>query len=492
MKGKLARATANLSESLPLVVDLDGTLCNSDTLVEAVFNIIRRKFFLVPLLPFWLLLGKVRFKRHVFLNGSPDPALLPFNEDFLMWIKAEKARGRQLTLATASPDFFARKVGDYLGIFSEVKGSDHNTNLRGNKKAAWCMERFGKGGFVYAANALSDTSVWRVAGQGVIVRPSGSLLMLGSKMKNLCPVVKVFPSGPSFLSSLMKEMRVYQWAKNLLIFSPLLLSSKADSPLLALLTLIAFLSFSMVSSSVYLLNDIMDLDADRQHPKNKKRPFASGNLSLIWGVVLIPFLLVAGLATAHALSSNFFLVVFSYYCLTTAYSLVLKKLVLADVITLACLYTSRIFAGGVVIGIGPSAWLLTFSGFVFLSLALLKRCSEIRLMESYHKKIMRRGYRIDDLGQISQLGTASGYLSVLVFALYLNSQQVTRLYYSPGFLWLICPLLLYWISRMWLKSHRGEMHSDPLVFTLKDKGSYVVVLLMLVIWIVARTFTIPF
>ena len=279
---------------------------------------------------------------------------------------------------------------------------------------------------------------------------------------------------------------MHQWSKNLLIFVPVALGGKITDVALLAKAGVAFAAFSLVASSVYLLNDMLDLESDRCHPDNRRRPFAAGDLSLLWGMAMAPVLLVTGFLMAWLLAPKFLMVLAGYYVLTFAYSFYLKRLVLADIVVLAGLYTFRIFAGGVATSTVLTYWLLTFSGFLFLSLALVKRTSELLMAKEQGTEVnSRRGYQIGDISQLSSFGSAAGYLSILVFALYLRSPQVSFIYPRPDLLWFVCPFLLYWISRMWLKTHRGEMHSDPLVYAMKDRGSYVIIGVMALIWAVA-------
>lgn len=284
---------------------------------------------------------------------------------------------------------------------------------------------------------------------------------------------------------LLKAMRVHQWVKNILIFVPLLMAYQVNDPVLVARAVGAFLAFSLMASGTYLFNDLMDLEADRQHPTKRNRPFASGALSVKVGYVLTPVLVLSGLALGWLISPAFLLVLLGYTVITLTYSLRLKKMVLVDVLLLAGLYTWRIFAGGIATGVPLSAWLLAFSTFMFFSLALLKRTSELLEMRAIGElKASGRGYHVDDLSQLMIFGSTSGYISVLVLALYINSESVRALYQRPETLWLICPLILFWVSRVWLIGHRGQMHSDPIVFALKDRSSYAVGAIVLsLLWI---------
>lgn len=283
-----------------------------------------------------------------------------------------------------------------------------------------------------------------------------------------------------------KAIRVHQWVKNLLLFVPLVMAHEQGNVQLLLKTSIAFFSFCLCASSVYLLNDILDLEADRQHAKKRFRPLASGQMAITTAMTLIPlFLVLSGIITLW-LPTDFLYVLALYFVITLAYSFLLKQLVLVDIITLAMLYTIRILAGGHAAGVVVSQWLLTFSMFFFVSLACVKRFAELwALRKDNRESAAGRGYGVRDLEQVAQLGSACGSISVLVMALYISGKDVSKLYSSPDRLWLICPLLLYWISRVWLLAYRGELDEDPIVFALSDRTSYVVGLLAALIMFAA-------
>lgn len=468
---------------LPLFVDLDGTLIKSDALIESVFQLLRDNVFLAILFPFWLLRGKVHFKYQIFSRTKLDASSLPYNEEFLDFLREQKKMGRHLYLVTASHHEMAVDVAEYLGIFDDVMGS-RTTNLRGAAKAQAIREFLGHDDYVYAGNAPVDLQVWREAKGAIVVNAPR---WLTSRVESRFQVERVFSPERNRALLTLKAVRVHQWSKNVLILSPLALSHNLTKLPLILAALQGFIAFSLVSSSVYLVNDLLDLESDRVHPDNKKRPFASGDLPLWYGFFLMPICFGLGFAAAWWISPEFFWVLVQYFVITTVYSFHLKRIVIADILILATLYTWRIYAGSVATGIRISDWLLTFSVFFFLSLAMVKRCSELILMESHNRGAnKRRGYRLDDLPQLASLGTAAGYISVLVFALYISSEQASNSHYrNPKILWLVCPFLLYWISRMWLKSHRGEMHTDPLVFALKDRVSYIMIGIGGLIWMIA-------
>jgi 4-hydroxybenzoate polyprenyltransferase len=280
-------------------------------------------------------------------------------------------------------------------------------------------------------------------------------------------------------------LRIHQWAKNGLIFVPLAASHRLQEAHVLGDGILAFLAFSLCASSVYLLNDMLDLAADREHHSKCNRPFASGQLSLLFGLIAAPLLIVAALLICTLLPAKFLAVLAAYYVATLAYSFGLKRVVMIDVLALAGLYTVRIVAGAAATDIPLSFWLLMFAIFIFLSLAIVKRYAELYVMRQQGKlKAKGRGYQVEDIALLQSLGTASGYLSILVLALYVNSPDISHLYHYPKLVWALVPVMLYWISRIWMQTHRGQMHDDPLVYALKDKVSLLTgVVAALVLWL---------
>lgn len=468
-------AEARGSSALPLCVDLDGTLVRSDVLVESLLLLIKHNPLTVLLLPWWLLRGRAYVKQQIARRVRLNVASLPYQTDLLQFLTEQYQTGRRLVLATAADIKIAREVAGYLGIFSDVVASDGIRNLSGARKLDALRARFGEG-FDYAGNAPVDLPIWREARGAIAVNCGETLLR---KARRDCRVREVFGrrSPATSLRAMVKAMRMHQWVKNLLIFVPLLMAHDLSLGLW-LNAAVAFVAFSLCSSSVYLLNDLLDLEADRLHPKKRSRPFAAGELPLATGLIGAPLLLAGALALALLLPPAFMLALTGYFALTLAYSFYLKQVVLLDALVLALLYTSRIFAGTYAIDVPLSHWLLGFSMFLFLSLALVKRYSELHLLRQQNREAAKgRGYFAGDLEQLANLGAAAGYISVLVLALYISSAEVTIHYSRPGLLWLVCPPLLYWVSRVWLIAHRGQMHHDPIVFAIKDRASYVVGLL---------------
>ncbi len=459
----------NNKNRLPIVVDLDGTLLLSDILVESFLILIKQNPIYIILAFIWLFKGgKAQLKWEIARRVDIDVSTLPYNLALIDYLKTKKAEGHVIALATASNIAYANDVAQHLGLFDEVFASDQHTNLSGSKKREALNQAFGKNQYLYAGNAPIDLKVWSDAAGGIVV---GSLA-LAERARSVTAIETVIEGNQNSPKHWLKALRVHQWVKNGLVFIPLFSSHQLSNVGAVFDSVVAFVAFSLCASSVYLLNDLLDLKDDRQHATKCKRPFAAGTLNLVHGLVAAPVLLLAAFILALLLPWQFFAVLLGYYTLTFAYSFYLKRIVLVDVITLASLYTVRIIAGTAAIGVALSFWLLAFSIFVFLSLAIVKRYTELLgLKKKSAQKTLGRGYQVDDIELLSSLGGASGYISVLVLALYINSAEVKVLYSEPAMMWPICLVMLYWISRVWIIAHRGEMNDDPIVFALKDKVS---------------------
>jgi len=463
----------------PLAVDLDGTLIRTDMMWESLARLLHERPLTALAVPFWLLRGRAYLKQQLAARVRVDPTSLPYHEEFLAWLQVQKQSGRTLVLATASDIEMAKPIAQYIGLFDEVMASDGQINLRDQAKLDALTKKFGPRGFDYAGNSPVDLDVWKGSRQAVVVNAGENLARQAAALTQLGPK---FLAGGNVLISLLRCLRPHQWIKNLIILVPLLTAHQlADHESLTSAGL-AVIAFCLCASSVYLFNDLLDLEADRHHATKRKRPFASGQLPLQVGLFGAPVLLVAGLGVAFSLNSVFAGVAVLYVALSTVYSWRIKQVALLDVFCLAGLYTLRLVAGHVATHIAWSAWLLVFSMFIFLSLALMKRFQELQsLRQQNGNAIKGRGYTAGDLELVTTLGLVSGFIAVLVLALYVNSEQVVKLYAYPTLLLLVCPLLLYWISRVWFLTHRGQMHDDPTAFAFKDWVSYLIGALTLVI-----------
>ena len=468
----------NAADEFPLVVDLDGTLIKSDLLVESFFALLSAQPLAALRAMACLFQGKAAFKARLAAETSLDFHSLPMNGELLELLHAEKARGRRIYLATASDVRFAEALAASLGLFDGVFASDGKTNLKGSVKAEALSAAFGEKGFDYAGNAPEDMKVWARA---------RAVLVVGASPSFARDVTSRFPEARSLdpkaprLKDYLRALRLHQWLKNLLIFVPVLAAHRTGAGDLLLLG-VAFLSFSLCASSAYVANDLCDLGNDRVHSTKRNRPLASGRIPLLHGILLVPALLAVAAALAWPLPRDFLALLAGYYALTMAYSTVFKRKATIDVLILACLYGVRLVAGSFAAGVPLSPWLAAFSIFLFLSLALIKRCTEVidRLAKGTGDPA-GRGYLLRDLPMLEAMAASSAYVAVMVFALYINSPAVAELYRNPTYLWAICLVLFYWISRVLLMTHRGEMHDDPVVFAATDPKSWVCGALVLTI-----------
>ena len=473
-------------EHIPLAVDLDGTLVFTDLLHESLVRLVRNEPFCAWQGIAWLLRGKACLKERLADASEFDPSLLPYNAEFVSFLRAEKAQGRELLLCTGAHEQLAEAVADYLGIFSGVIATRSDRNLTGQAKAEALIAAYGEGGFDYAGNAAIDLAVWRHARRAIVVNAAPPLR---KKVAALTVVERVFPSPHRFWTACLKVMRPYQWLKNLLLFAPCIAAHKLDDPHVLPLLAAAFVAFGLCAAAVYTLNDILDAVNDRRHPRKRFRPLAQGSLTVTMGLLLSGIFLTASLLLGVALSGTFAGVLCLYFTTSLAYSVYIKRLILLDCIILTLLYALRIIAGAVIIDVPLSFWMLTFSIFVFLSLAFVKRYAELRFFTSktaaHHSG---RAYRPEDSQIIAIFGIASAYTSVLVLALYLNSSAVCMLYTHPTILWLALPVMTFWLSWVWLCASRGTLSDDPLLFALTDRVSQLSFLAFAATLIAASTF----
>lgn len=468
-------------DSRALCVDLDGTLLRSDILYESLLALLARNPLYLFLIPFWLLGGKAAVKRQLASRVTLPAETLPYDERVLEILRTTTQRPR--VLCTASDQLLVQPIADHLGLFEEVIASDGRTNLSGRNKGQALVQRFGERCFDYMGNGRVDLQVWAHAGGAIVVNNGEQLARDAARQTE---VLAHLPAQNGGLMTWIKALRIYQWLKNLLVLVPLLTAHRFLDPASLVDAGIAFLAFGLCASGVYLLNDLLDLTPDRMHPRKRKRPFAAGTLPLLHGLLVAPLITLAGFALALFCSVEFAVVLLCYYVMTLSYSLQLKRIVMIDVVLLAALYTVRIIGGTVAIGSELSFWLLAFSMFVFHSLAMLKRYTELASALANGKELaLGRGYSVADLPLVQALGAAAGYIGVLVFALYINSPESLELYRHPKVLWLLCPMFLYWISRMWIVAHRGNMHDDPIVFAATDRSSQVIIALCVLIVLAA-------
>lgn len=468
---KEGSATADTSRSgVPLCVDLDGTLIRSDLLFEGLAGLAKAGFGPLFQASLWISKGKAGFKRELANSVAFEPSTLPYELRLLEFLRREKGQGRRLVLVTASDRIWAEKVAEHLAIFDEVMGSDGTTNLGGEAKARALVERFGERGFDYAGNGPADRPVWKMARRAIAVNAPAAV---ESGLRRDGNLADLFPRPSLKLKTIVAAVRARQWIKNLLVFIPIVTAHKLQDAGILAAGALAFAAISLCASSIYLLNDLLDLDSDRRHPEKWRRPLASGTLAIPAAIVLSLLLMAAGLAISLRLPADAVKLIGVYLVATTAYSLFLKRRVLVDVFTLSLLYTLRVLLGGAATGLLLSPWFLAFSVFTFLSLAFCKRASElVRLKKSEMMEAPGRAYFTWDHLTVQSCGITSGYLAAIVLALYLQSDTVRRLYASPAWLWMIVPVFLYWISRIWILVNRGEMDEDPVLFATKDRVTW--------------------
>jgi 4-hydroxybenzoate polyprenyltransferase len=468
----------------PLCVDLDGTLVKSDTLVDSLLVMLRRRPSRVWGLPGRLFHGKAAFKAYVTESISLDVTHLPYNRKLLQYLQQERRQGRAIYLATGADLRLAQRIADHLGIFSGVLGSEGTTNLTGEKKLAGLRGRMGSSAFDYVGNDVPDLPLLAHATEAMVANPTLRLRMR-MRSRGIHPT-REFQERSSIAKSVLKALRAHQWAKNLLIFVPLLLSHVValDRFLTALL---AFFCFSLAASATYIVNDLLDIEADRRHPQKRLRPFAAGDLSAFSGVALSVSFLLLALSGARLLPVEFYGWLLLYLGTTLAYSTILKRIALVDVLILSGLYTLRLLAGSAATQSHISHWLAGFSAFLFLSLAIVKRFAELEnLRASGAPPKNGRGYLVADIDQLRSFGTASAFSATVIFAIYISGNDVTALYRKPQLLWLSMPLMILWICRVWLLASRGTLDEDPVVFALTDRmslfiGAAVVVIALLAI-----------
>lgn len=451
-----------------LCIDLDGTLVLTDTFGEAVLRFLRCFPLRLPHLLIWFLRGRPFLKMKVCEAAPLAPENLPYNSALIDYIKDKKANGSTIILATGAHQSVAAHVAEHLGIFDEVLSSDGRQNLVGSNKARLLAAKYP--GFQYAGNSRADMPVWKQSGGAILVSDSAGLQRL--LQRSSIPIIRVIPRNKGGPLTWIRALRVHQWVKNLLVLLPILASHRlAHWPTLRA-GLISTLAFSFAASAIYLINDLLDIPDDRLHTRKRRRPFAAGDLTPQSGV------LAAVLCSALAVTTGAMLPVAARYLLllygvmTIAYSFHLKRFLILDLMFLVGFYIIRVLYGGMATGITVSVWLLAFSLFFFLSLALVKRLSELRAQQLAHK-LPGRGYGPEDVNLIGSLAGSSAYTSVLVFSFYINSPEVIPLYHRPQILWPICIILIYWLTRLIVVSNRGHLHDDPIVFAFRDRASYV-------------------
>lgn len=457
-------------KSLPLAVDLDGTLLFTDMLFESLADHFRRR----PLWAAWQMMqlpfSLAATKARVQSRASLDIATLPVNEDVVAYCRRARSAGRPVWLVSASDQGIVSDVADRFGVFDRAIGSNGVTNNKGGAKAR-LLETEAPQGYEYIGDSRADMKVWAKA-------KAASIVGGGDARKRAVeglgvPVAQTFARPSRGPAAWIKALRLHQWAKNALIFVPAIMSMTIANPSVLLTLLIAFPLLGMMASGTYILNDLVDLAADRSHPSKHRRPFASGRLKLWQGFVAAPLLIVGGLIGGFLVSPAFAVTMLVYLFTTLAYSLVLKRAALADTMTLAFLYSWRLVMGAVLAGVALSHWLIVFSMFLFVSLSLAKRHVEVlRRTSAGERRIANRGYRAEDATLTLGLGLATATATPLILVLYIiESAWPSGVYSTPEALWIAPVAMGLWLMRVWLLANRGELHDDPVVFAFKDPRS---------------------
>lgn len=469
----------------PLVVDLDDTLIQTDSFLEQALVLVKQRPRTIPRLVRGLAAGRARLKAIVMDESTVDAANMPYHIELVDFLRAENARGRRIILASAADKRVADAVADHLGIFETVLASTENNNLKGQAKADAIAHHLEGAEFDYVGDSLADRAIWAAAGRAHVVAAD---MQAAQKRAGSVPVARVFTRPGLTPKVMLRAMRIHQWAKNALIFVPLILSHTYDDPGRIFAACLAFLCLGLCASGTYLWNDLLDLPDDRAHPTKRNRPLASGRMTIRDGVVA-SFLLVgsslilAGLFNGVALVGGLLV----YILLTLAYSMIVKRKMVADVLLLAMLFLYRIMLGAIAIGVVVSDWLLAFSIFFFLSLGFAKRVAdlppEVRQSDT---QIAGRAYRGTDAPILAVLGAGAGLSSIIIMALYITDAAVVQRYQTPQLLWVICLVLLYWLNRIWIMVYRGDLPHDPVVFALKDRNSRILGVLIIIMIVLAR------
>lgn len=461
-------APGDRGDDTVLFVDLDGTLVRTDLLVESFLAQVRRSPSVVLAVFPWLLRGRAHLKARLAEGGPIDVRTLPYHEALVERLREEARQGRRLVLATASHRSLAEAVASHLGIFDAVIASDGERNLKGRAKLEAIREIVGKAPFDYAGNGRDDLPVWAEARRALLVGASPAVEARARRHGN----VEATPAGPGRVGAWWRALRPHQWLKNALVIVPILTSVSFLSPGAWLRSALAFGAFCALSSCAYVVNDLFDLARDREHPDKRRRPFAAGELAPAAGLAAAAALAAAGGALALALPPAFGVLAGGYLATSLVYTLFLKNASMTDVVTLALLYTVRIVAGVAALSVPLSFWLLAFSIFIFMSLALMKRCTEIVMWREHGAADAPvRGYRLADHAVLQSTGVGCACVAVLILALYIHSPEVITRLRTPELLWPVCVIVLWWLGRAWLLSARGRMPSDPLMFAWRDPAS---------------------
>ncbi len=460
----------------PLCVDLDGTLIRTDIMFESIFLLLRNNFLYIFIIPLWGLRGRYYLKKRLAEYVTPDVDLLPYNDEVVRMTQKAYDDGRDVYLVTASYHTIAEDVSRKFSFFRDTFASKDGINLAGKTKAKWLEKRFGEGNFDYIGDSNKDRYIWHISRKKILVDPEKVII---NEFKGDDTEI-IQTEKENYFHLLFSQLRVYQWVKNLLVFLPMLLAHMIK-PTMLISSALAFFSISLMASAIYIINDLLDIESDRRHADKRARPIASGKFKILSAIKIVPFLIIFSLLLGY-LAKGFETLYFVllYFAVTTLYSSLFKHVYIADIIILAGLYTLRLLLGGIATDTLISHWLLSFSMFFFLSLAALKRFIELKSTQADNTGATVRGYLVGDIPIMMNAGIGAGLLSVLVYVLYINSPGISILYKNLFAMYLIAPVILFWILRVWLIASRGRIHHDPVVFALKDRTSHLVLISILI------------
>ena len=467
----------------PIVVDLDGTLTPTDTLVESLIKLCKKSP--IQFLYSWkfLFFGIATFKQRVSDLISLDVKRLPYRADLVAFLKKEKKAGRRLILATAADRKIASAVADHMGLFDDVLSSDGKANLKGTKKLQAIQNLVGND-FVYAGDSKADLKVWQASESAIVV---GNNVGVANKARSLTKTTQTFASPRPCIGDWLRILRLRHWLKNSLMFIPAITGMTVANAVALYDLAGGFFAFGMLTSATYIFNDLWDLESDRGHPTKCQRPLASADISIVSSIAIGVVLILLGLVVGYCLNFAFFLSMLMYMFTTGAYSAAIKKLVVMDILVLASLLTLRIVLGGLLCNLEISSWLLAFSFTAFFSLAILKRCTELVNLKTRNLTwVDGRGYSVKDLDFLWPAGISATVCSIVIFLQYISNEEVIGNYQSPALLWVAGFGITYWMSRLWIMTARGDMDDDPIAFATKDKTSLITVIIIAFVFIFAR------
>lgn len=465
-----------MSETRPLVLDVDGTLLQTDMLMESFWSALGRAPLKLPGAVFPNLGNRAALKAALAEIGPIRTDLLPENPGVGQIARAARAEGREVALASASHRPLVEALAASHGLEgARIFASDGRRNLSGRTKAAALVEAYGERGFDYAGNARVDMPVWEVADRAIIV---GRVPGAAARLRAGGHEVVEMPGGGS-LRGVLRAMRPHQWVKNLLLLLPVIAAHRFDAAAF-IPVLWAMAAFSLGASSIYIVNDLLDLEADRLHPVKRGRPFAAGTVPITVGMGAAVLLGLGALAIGASVGSATLGIVALYMATSLAYSLKLKRMRWVDIATLASLYTLRAVAGGVASGVAASGWMVAFIFPIFLTLACVKRLTELTLAAS-DERLPGRGYARSDRSDLLNVGGLGTFAAMLVFFLYSFSEPARALYPTQWLLWVAMVPIGMWLLRMMLLGYAGKQDYDPIVFAMRDRYGISLILVTLTI-----------